>query len=352
MAIPAAPQNVELQTNNAQNLVSWTASAGATSYSIQRSLDGVNYTSLSTSTLPKYLDTTVSTAIEYWYQVASVNSDGTSTYSLPSDAPLSLIPAPIAEMSLATLRLTSQQKADRVNSNFVTMQEWNQYISLAMYELYDLLITVYEDYYIAPIAQFNTDGSTYLYSLPNGALTFTNSVSGASYIAPPIYKLLGVDLGINTANNAWVTVDKFNFIDRNQFVYPNTASTIYGVFNLRYRMLGDKMEFIPTPSANQPIRMWYIPRLNAMLDDTDLTTLGVSGWLAYVIARAAKYALDKEESSTAHLDAELIYLKQRIEESASNRDAGRPDTVSNVRTNGYWGSMSGGNGWGGPIGGF
>jgi len=352
MAAPASPTNLQLQTANAQNYMSWTASAGATSYSIQRSVDGVSYSPLTTVTLPHYTDISVSVGVEYWYQVASVNVSGTSPYATPAYLPFSVIPAPISEMSLATLRLTSQQKADRVNSNFVTTQEWNQFIGLACYELYDLLITTYEDYYLAPLAQFVTTGSQYFYNLPDGATTFTNSVSGQSYIAPPLYKLIGIDLGISTANNAWVTLDKFNTNDRNQFVYPNTASTIYGVFNLRYRMFGSQVEFIPTPSANQPMRYWYVPRLPQLLADTDITTLGFSGWLAYVIARAAKYALDKEESDTTKLDQEILFLQKRIEESASNRDAGKPDTITNVRLNGAWGTMSGGYGNGGPIGGY
>lgn len=352
MATPAAPNNVTLQTANAQNLIIWNAAAGATSYSIQRSLDGVNYTTLDTATLPKYLDTAVSVGVQYWYQVASVNTSGTSYYSQPSILPYSLIPAPVAEMSLATLRLTAQQKADKINSGFITDQEWNQFIGLAMYELYDLLITTYEDYYLAPLAQFNTNGTSYFYPLPDGATTYTNSVSQQSYVAPAFYKLVGVDLGLNSANNAWVTVDKFNTNDRNQFVYPNTASTIYGVFNLRYRVFGTNIEFIPTPSAGQPIRIWYVPRLPQLLQDTDLSTIGYSGWLQYAIVRAAKYALDKEESDTSKLDAELSFLKGRIEESAANRDTGKPDTITNVRLNGAWGTMSGGYGNGGPIGGY
>lgn len=352
MSIPAAPSTLSLQTANAQNYLSWTASAGATSYSIKRSLDGVNYTTLDTTVLPKYLDTAVSIGVEYFYQVASINDSGTSVYLGPQLLPYSVIPAPVAEMSLASLRLASQQKADRIDSNFVTNQEWNTFIGLAMYELYDLLITTYEDYYLAPLAQFTTDGSTYFYSLPDGSTTFVNSVSGQSYIAPAFYKLIGVDLGLSSANNAWVTVDRFNTNDRNQFVYPNTASTIYGVFNLRYRPFGDKIEFIPTPSAGQPIRFWYVPRLPQLLQDTDITTIGISGWLHYVIARAAKYALDKEESDTSAVTQEIVFIKQRIEESASNRDAGKPDTITNVRMSGGWGSMSGGYGSGGPIGGY
>ncbi len=212
-----------------------------------------------------------------------------------------------------------------------------------MYELYDLLITTYEDYFEAPEVSFTSNGTDFLYPLPNGLLEF-NDLNGNAVVAPPFYKLSGIDLAISNANNAYVTMNKYNLIDRNKFVYPNSASTIYGVFNLQYRLMGEKIRFIPTPTAGQKIRFLYIPRLPQLLKDTDLTTIGFSGWLQYVIVRAAKYALDKEESDTSKLDAEFIYLKGRIEQSSMNRDAGQADTISDVRQS-FWSQ-------GGPYNGF
>jgi hypothetical protein len=93
--------------------------------------------------------------------------------------------------------------------------------------------------------------------------------------------------------------------------------------------------------------MWYAPKLKGLLLDTDLTTLGISGWIQYVIVRAAKYALDKEESDTSKLDAEILYLKTRIEQASQNRDAGIPDKISDTRVDyiyGGWGENSGSQG--------
>lgn len=214
-----------------------------------------------------------------------------------------------------------------------------------MYELYDLLVTVYEDYYLAPPIQFVSDGNTFLYDLPNGSNTFQNALNPNQTVTPPaLYKLMGVDLALNNATNAYVTVNKFNFIDRNRFVYPNTASTIYGVFNLQYRVMGSKIEFIPTPTSGQAIRLWYVPRLTQLLRDTDTTVVGISGWVEYIIVKAAYYALTKEESDTQPLVLQLVSLADRIQSSASNRDAGQPDRISDTRSgngNGW------GNGWGG-----
>lgn len=345
MAIPSVPQNSNVQTANGKNLISWDLSAGATSYIVQRSLDNVTFTTVATVSgsplATSYLDTAVTLGTQYWYTVAASSSGGTSSATIAQ----SVVPYPSGEMSLSAIRLKAMQRADRVNSNFVTMPEWNSYINQAMFELYDLLTTVYEDYNVASPIQFVCDGTTYLYALPNGTNTFLNANNTAQTVTPPaMYKLLGVDLALNNAVNAYVTINKFNFIDRNRFVYPNTASTIYGVFNLQYRVMGSNLEFIPTPSAGQAIRLWYIPRLTELLQDTDITTTGISGWIEYVIVRAAKYALDKEESDTSKLDTQILFLKGRIEESAANRDAGQPDSISDTRSNGGWGSSGGFNG--------
>ncbi len=347
--IPGIPTNFNVQSANQQILVSWSLSTGADSYIVQRSEDNITFTTISTISgsplATQYLDTAVTLGTQYWYKVAASNVSGTSSYTEAK----SEVPVPTGEMCLSQIRLQAQQRADRVNSQFVTMPEWNAYINKAMFELYDLLVTVYEDYYVATPIQFTADGSTFLYPLPNGSNTFQNALTNTNFIPKPYYKLLGVDLALSFSNNGYVTIQKFNFADRNRFVYPNTASTIYGVFNLQYRIMGSNIEFIPTPSAGQQIRLWYIPRLTELLKDTDTTDTGISGWIEYVIVRAAKYALDKEESDTTKLDQELMFLKGRIEESAASRDAANPDTVSDSRRN--YGNGYGG-GWNSGIGGF
>src|SRR4051812_6719705 len=123
MAIPARPSNTALQQGNGETLLSWDLVSGATSYSVQRSTDGVTFSVIATPSTPYYLDSSVTVGTNYYYQVASVNSDGTSSYS----SALSIVPANTADLSLGMVRLMAQEKADRVNSNFVTMPEWNRY---------------------------------------------------------------------------------------------------------------------------------------------------------------------------------------------------------------------------------
>ena len=341
MATVGIPQQFNVQTSNQVILVSWAQTSGATSYIVNRGEDNITFpTQFTISGSPlatQYLDTNVTLGVQYFYTVQASNGSSTGIATTSQSA----IPVPTGEMALSQIRLAAQQRADRVNSQFVTQSEWRNYINQAMFELYDLLVTTYEEYFLAPPIQFTANGNTYLYPLPNGSISYLNPNTNTTSVAPPFYKLKGVDLAVQSTNNGYVSIDKFNFADRNYFVYPNTASTIYGVFNMRYRVMGNNIEFIPTPSGNQSIRLWYIPRLQELLLDTDTTQMGISGWIEYVIVRAAKYALDKEESDTSILTQEIAFLKQRIEESASNRDAGSPDTISDVSSN------RGFSGWGG-----
>lgn len=349
MAVPSQPQNLVAEQADGNILLTWSGALNATGYNIQRSTDGVNFSNLSTTGVTtQYLDSLPGVGIMYYYQVAATNSSGTSTYS----SIVQMVTAPPSEMSLYEIRLRSQQTADRVNSPFVSTSEWNAFIRLAVDELYDLLITSYEDLYASEIAYINTNGTTQNYALPDGVTNYLGGTYGGLSGTPSkaFYKLAGMDLGVNTSNNAWVTLQRFDFIDRNNYVYPNSTSTIYGVYNMRYRLMGNYVNIIPTPAGNQQIRMWYSPKLPALLQDTDLTTVGYSGWLRYPIVRAAKYALDKEESDTTKLDMEILYLRQRIEQASQNRDAGIPDTISNTRQDPLYGgnfaSGGGGNaGW-------
>lgn len=329
MAAPSTPTNVLAQSANSQLLVSWDLTATATSYLIQRSLDNVTFTSLATVSgsplATSYVDTAVVRGTQYWYQVASSNGSGTSAYS----ASVAAVPTESGELTLGQIRLMAQQRADRVNSNFVTTTEWNDYIRQSYFELYDILVTQYEDYFLAPAATFVTDGTTQFYALPDGLTTFQDS-TGGNFAAKPFYKLKGVDLALNNANNSFVTLRKFNFTDRNKYLYPNSASTIYGVFNMQYRTMGNQIEFIPTPTAGQKIRLWYVPRLTQLLADTDATDQAVSGWAEYIIVDTAIKALQKEESDVSILAQQKLGLLERIRASAANRDEGMPDTISDV----------------------
>src|SRR5665213_268813 len=248
MAVPSAPSSLTAEQSDGQIILTWAESSGATSYKIQRSTDGVNFTDLVTTSgiQYQYIDAqslpgtaTPAIGVMYWYQVAGINGSGTGAYSPIAN----MVPANPSEMSLFELRLRSRQKADRVNSQFVTDSELNSFIRLAAYELYDLIMDSYEDYFSSEFVYIQTNGTTQNYLLPDGVSNYLggnyNGTTGVP--ARAFFKLAGMDLSVNTStvSPAWVTLMKFNFIDRNRFVYPNSTSTIYGVYNMRFRIMGN-----------------------------------------------------------------------------------------------------------------
>jgi hypothetical protein len=346
MPAPSTPSDFLVQQGNAQVYTSWAVASTATSYKVQRSSDQVTYSTVATVTANEYYDTPPLLNIPYYYKVAASNGSGDSSYTDPQ----STVNVKPGQMTLGEIRLLAQQEADRVNSQFVTKAEWNNYINQSYYELYDMLITVFEDYYVEQPVFFQTTGNVNQYALPNGVNTFLDS-SNATITPRALYKLYGVDLGLTGSTNAWVTIKKFDMIQRNRYVFPQVTSTYLGVFNLRYRVIGDNIMFIPTPSAGQYIRLWYYPKLKTLLADYDSMD-GISGWTEYVITDAAIKALTKEESDTTALMAKKQALIDRIQSSATNRDVGQPDTISPTRSQAdRWGGY-GGTGFDGSFGGF
>lgn len=322
--IPSVPSNFLAQAGNQQVYLSWNPVAGATSYDVLRSTDNVTYSTLSSPSATSYYDTTVALGTLYYYKVQSVNSNGTSN---PTSAQV-VTAVDYGQMSLGQIRLASQQRADMINNNFVTTQEWNSYINQSYTELFDLMVQVYGDeYFVATPFQFTTDGRyPALYPLP-----------------ARFYKLLGVDLSFGESQTAWLTLKKFMFMERNTYLYGNTPNNFVGAINLRYRVLGDNIEFIPMPASGQTVQLWYVPRPDVLLADSDILD-SVSGWSEYVITSAALKALQKEESDVTVVAAQLLDLRRRIEAAASNRDAGEPERVSDVRRLdiGYWGGFGDG----------
>jgi len=347
--IPYQPQNVAIDQSDGNILVTWTGAMGATGYLVQRSTDGVNFSTVATlGIVVQYLDVRPALGLMYYYQVVATNIAGDS---VPSDI-VQMVPALPSEMSLYELRLRTRQDADRVDSNFVTDTELNAMLRLAAYELYDILITSYEDWFATAMAFLPTNGTTFRYPIPDGVTNYLGGTYGgvSGVPAPALYKLAGIDLNVNTSTitPSRVTLLRFDFIKRNQYVYPNSTSTIYGVYNMRYRLMGNFLDIIPTPAGGQNLVLWYSPKMPQLLQDTDYTVIGVSGWLRYVIVRASKYMLDKEEGSdTSRHAQEILFLKQRIQEASQNRDAGVPDTISETRIDPAYG----GTGWGAGGGG-
>ncbi len=95
--IPAPPTGLAATAGDSQVLLTWDASAGATSYTVKRSTtSGGPYTTIGSGiTVTNYSDTAVIDGVTYFYVVSAVNSVGESGASAEVSAtPLATIPLP------------------------------------------------------------------------------------------------------------------------------------------------------------------------------------------------------------------------------------------------------------------
>lgn len=205
-------------------------------------------------------------------------------------------------VTLESLRDQARQRADMVNSEFCSDVEINQYINNSITELYDLLVSVNEDYYV-------TSGTV---SLVNG----TDSYS----LPADFYKLLGVDVDYNGQQ---IAIKPFMFAERSRM------QTALSGAPFRYRLQGSNIKFIPEPDTSYTVTLWYVPRFTALSADAS-TFDGINGWEEYVIVDAAIKMLQKEESDVSILMAQKEALRGRINTMAANRDSGEPQRIVDV----------------------
>lgn len=228
MAAPYLPQNVVLQTGNGQNFLLWDLVVGATSYSVQRSLDGVKWWPPISVPGNSYLDATVSVGTSYFYQVASSNGE-LSPYS--ACYPVSIVPCLPGQINLGYLRYQAQLRSDKLNSQYLTLDEWNININNSRAELYDIMTMCYgDDYFFAPPLLIPLTGMDY-YPLPDGSNYPQTEGPYAGQNAPACFKLNGVDANIAGssvgANAGWIPLARNNWSDRDRFyLFPEDPQPV------------------------------------------------------------------------------------------------------------------------------
>lgn len=296
-----------------------------------------------------------------------------------------------SQASLGSLRQQAMEVSDNEQNPAISIQAWNSFIDLSHKKLFDMLVGAYDNNYkFAQTYQFSLTNSQ-LYPLPDGTAAYQNTTGST---AAKFYKLLGVDLQYSASPSGWITLKRFNFIDRNRWSYPNTTVNTVGYTNLRYSLQGNNLMMSPSPSPGQQARIWYVPaptnlqfRMNtnvvgsvstlAFPDTTGLTigmnvfgtgivsgttitavgsttitmsnagnaavtsslismwddgTLveGVSGWEEFIIIDAALKSQNKQENDVSVLGAQRADIIARIEAMAEARDAGMAFHTSDV----------------------
>lgn len=218
----------------------------------------------------------------------------------------------MASITLEELRLRARQRADMENSKFVKDSELTSYINNSIAELHDILSEAYGSEYFVQ----ETDAT----ALVEGQ---------AKYDLPDdFYELKGVDVQLD--GQEWVTVTPFAFNERNR--NQNSAFSgwsLAGLCNIRYRLVGNKIQFSPAPDTAANYRLWYVPVAERLVNNDD-TLQDFNAYSEYVIVDAAIKCMQKEESDVSVLMAQKAALEKRIRDKAANRDAANAESISDI----------------------
>ena len=176
--------------------------------------------------------------------------------------------------TLLQLRLEVRQRADMVNSSFVTDSEVDRCVNQSWARMYDMLLATGEDYYLkyvdvtTPVAGF--------YDLP----LFTSSTGT---VASDVYQIRGVDA--NYSGNVMVNLPRFSFEERNLYLAAPALTPYYPIVAYRFMQnpttQADALEIIPSTSTGVTnLRVWYYPNpqvLTMTATVTDTTTVFTNG---------------------------------------------------------------------------
>ncbi len=216
-------------------------------------------------------------------------------------------------ITLAELKLQARQRADMTRSNFVSDSELTSYLNSAIAELYDILCEAYgEDYFLTEFEFTTTDEEGY--TLPD-----------------EFYELKRLDIKLDTEN--WLTLQRFN-LNQETNLRSSTYVAFGGYVNIKYRIMGNSIKLAPLPSPGSTVRALYVPLPIKLVDDAD-TLQDFNYYSEFVIVTAAAKMLNKEESDTAHLDAERAQQIARIQSKAGARDAANSEQITDIYATNY-----------------
>jgi hypothetical protein len=208
-------------------------------------------------------------------------------------------------IDLADMR--NSQFIDQVGTNQTLSSELLRYVNLAYRDLYQQIV-LSKEFYFTTTSTINVVGGTDTYALPTD-----------------FYKLDGVDMALDNSGR-YLTLKPFMFQERNKF-RSGLALTIapYGqVF--RYLLVGSNIRFLPIPSNQATIQMWYTPEpvVITSLSQTLNLPIGSDEYMSLYMACAM---LQKEETDTTALDQKRLQVIAQICNSFKDRDQGSPSYV-------------------------
>lgn len=221
------------------------------------------------------------------------------------------------QILVSTITDSAVDLADMRNSQFIDQSgaagsELLRYVNMAYKDLYQQIILA-KEFYFTTTTTFPVTGGVASYPLP---LDF--------------YKLDGVDLALDNSGR-FLTLTPFMFKERNKFRSGLGLSVApYGqVF--KYMLVGNNIQFVPLPSQESIIQLWYTPEPTTISSPAETLSLPI-GSDEYMSLYVACAMLAKEESDTSQLNAKRLEVLDQLKNSLKDRDQGSASYIVDEST--------------------
>jgi fibronectin type 3 domain-containing protein len=201
-SVPTVPAGLSAAAGNAQVVLNWTASSGATAYDVKRSITtGGPYAQISTPAVPNFTDTGLTNGTKYFYVVSASNSVGQSANSAEVNA-TPVLPTPATPTGLAAAA-----------GNAEVSLNWNASTGATSYHVKRSTASGSETQISAPASNSFTDtgltnGTKYFYvvsAVNSGGESANSSEVNAMPTAPAVPPPTPTGLQV-TAGNAQVSL--------------------------------------------------------------------------------------------------------------------------------------------------
>lgn len=219
------------------------------------------------------------------------------------------------QVTLATLRANSRLFADLRGADaatgFISDEELDRLINLRLAEFYDLLVSARGQEYYETVGQLTATPSVATIPLP---ATF--------------YQLLSLHAVWSSSERE--QLDPLTSLHQvHQF---QNASWARGNAK-RYRLRGALLELFPTPSYAATLDIRYVPvcpKLSDAVPGTSDVFDSVNGWDRLIAIGVAIDIRTINGQPATFLMNQLAQERERVEELASQRDAGTPTRIRDV----------------------
>jgi len=227
------------------------------------------------------------------------------------------------------MRASARERADMVNSQFVTDAEVDKYIDSSRQRLYNILVGKFESYFIKWVTQAAL--------LPISAGAAGLKVGEADYMLPAdYYKMVLVERDYSGSSSElnryrWAEVPRYRGLSNGAPTgYVLYGSNDYDPQSTGAAVSGSRIRLLPAPDVTTyNLTFTYVPACPLLVADTGPTGSmdHINGFNDWVELDVVIKMLTKEEADVRGLVAERGQWMDAMEAVFIPRDIGQPSTA-------------------------